>query len=260
MNNGLGHMFTIARYTLLEALRTRLLSLTAIAALALFGLAEYIGALSITETRQMQAAISASLLRVCSVSLTCVFAISAVLRETNDKGLEMILSLPMPRYRYLTGRLCGFAGVSFLISAIVSIPLFQYAPAVRVICWSVSLFCEQVLVAALSLICLLTLSSLPRSLLAVMAFYLLSRSMEAISLLSATPNPVSGATAPDVMHFLVTALALLLPDLYAFTRSDWLVHGVEFTEMRNVVIQSLLYLAVLLSAGTFDLYRKNLQP
>ena len=258
MNNGPGHMVTIARYTLLEAARTRLLSLTAIAALALFGLAEFIGALSITETRQMQAAISASLLRVFSVSIVCVFVLSAVLRETNDKGLEMILSLPMPRYRYLAGKLSGFAGLSLLISIMAGIPLLLYAPAVRVIYWCLSLCCEQILMATLSLVCLLSLSGLPQALLAVMAFYLLSRSMAAIILLSASPILTSGSVTWEFMHYMVTALALLLPDLHAFTRSEWLVHGVESSELRAILIQTLLYLTVLLSGGLFDLYRKNL--
>ncbi|MCY4362949.1 MAG: ABC transporter permease [Gammaproteobacteria bacterium] len=258
MNRGPGNMLTIARYTLLEALRNRLLSLTAIAVIAMFGLAEFIGELSITETSQVQAAISASILRVFSITITCVFVISAVSREINDKGLEIILSLPMPRYRYLAGKLFGFAGLSLLISVMAGIPLFLYAPAGPVIGWCLSLCCEQGLMAALSLVCLLAFSGLPRSFLAVMAFYLLSRSMEAITLLSAGPVLTSGTVTWEFMRFMVTALALLLPDLHAFTRSDWLVYGVEASEIPAILIQTLLYLTVLLSGGLFDLYRKNL--
>ena len=258
MNKGPESMFTIARYTLLEALRNRLLGLTAIAVLTLFGLAEFIGELSITETSQVQAAISSSILRGFSITFTCVFVVSAVSREINDKGLEIILSLPIPRYRYLAGKFFGFAGMSLLISVTAGMPLFLYAPAVPVICWIFSLCCEQILMATLSLVCLLAFSGLPQSLLAVMAFYLLSRSMEAITLLSDAPILASAAVTWEFMHFMVTALALLLPDLHAFTRSDWLVYGVESSEMQAVSIQTLLYLAVLLSGGLFDLYRKNL--
>lgn len=251
-------MLTIARFTLLEALRTRLFGLAAAAVLALFGLAEFLGELSITESRQVRAAVSASLLRVCSVSITCLFVVGSGLREFNGKGLEIILSLPMPRHRYLAGKLLGFALVSLLIAVMAGMPLFLYAPAVRVACWVVSLFCEQVLVAALSFTCLLAFSGLHQSFLAVMAFYLLSRSMETIRLLAADPVLSSGAVIRDFMDCLVTALGLLLPDLHAFTRSDWLVHGIDPTEIRVVLTQTLLYLAVLLSAGLFDLYRKNL--
>lgn len=251
-------MLTIARYTLLEALRNRLLGLTAIAVLVLFGMTEFIGELSITEASQVQATISSSILRVFSITITCVFVVSAVLRDINDKGLEIILSLPMPRYRYLAGKLFGFAGLSLLISIMAGIPLFLYAPTVPVIYWCFSLCCELILMAALSLVCVLTFSGLPQALLAVMAFYLLSRSMEAIILLSAGPILTYGTVTWEFMHFTVAALALLLPDLHAFTRSDWLAHGVESSEIQAMLVQTLLYLAVLLSGGLFDLYRKNL--
>ena len=251
-------MFTIARYTLLEASRNRLLRVMAIVVLALFGLTEFIGELSIMETSQVQAAISSSILRVFSITITCVFVVSAVMREINDKGVETILSLPAPRYQYLAGKLFGFAGLSLLISIMAGIPLFLYAPAAQVIYWCFSLCCEQILMATLSLVCLLTFSGLPQALLAVMAFYLLSRSMEAIILLSASPILTSGTVTWEFIHFVVIALALLLPDLHAFTRSDWLVYGVESSEIQAILIQTLLYLTVLLSGGLFDLYRKNL--
>ena len=98
----------------------------------------------------------------------------------------------------------------------VSLPLFLYAPAVQVIYWFFSLFCEQVLVVSLSLVCLLTFSNVTLSFITVMAFYLLSRSMEAIRLLSTGPILESDTVSQDFMHSLVNAIALILPDLNAF--------------------------------------------
>ena len=251
-------MITIARVTFFEAVRNRLLVLVIVAVIGLFGLAEFIGELSITETRQVQAAISSSLLRIFSISVICLFVITSLLKELNDKNLEIILSLPMPRHHYLFGKLFGYAGLSLLISIMVSLPLFLYAPAFEVICWCLSLFCEQMLVASLSFVCLLTFSNVTLSFITVMAFYLLSRSMEAICLLSAGPILQSGTVSQDFMHAMLSAIALLLPDLNAFSQSDWLVYGVDFTDMQTALIQTLLYLAILVSAGLFDLYRKNL--
>ena len=224
----------------------------------LSGLAGFLGELSITETSKVQVSVTASLLRVFSISAICLFVISSILRELNDKGLEILLSLPMPRYAYLFGKFFGFAGVSLFISIMACLPLFLYAPAARVSCWFLSLICEHLLIVSLSLVCLLTFTSVSLAFIAVMAFYLLSRSMEALRLLSADPILASGTVAQDFMQFLVTALALLLPDLHLFTRSGWLVYGVDFTDLRAVMIQTLIYLVVLLSAGLFDLYRKNL--
>lgn len=251
-------MFTIAYFTLLEALRCRLLLLMLTVVAGLFGLAQFLGELSITETRQAQAAVTASLLRVFSICATCLFVISSVLKELNDKGLELILSLPLPRHAYLFGKLTGFAGFSLCVAVLAALPLFLYAPAVAVGCWMLSLFCEQLLLAAFSLLCLLAFANISLAFTSAMAFYLLSRSMEALRLLSAAPVLVSDANSQVFMNFLVNALALLLPDLHAFTRSEWLVYGVDADAVGAVLIQTLVYLPVLLSAGLFDLYRKNL--
>ena len=251
-------MFTIARFTLLEAVRNRLFILIMAGVICLFVLAEFIGELSITETRQVQSAILSSLLRVFSISIISLFVITSALRELNDKGLEIILSLPISRHQYLFGKLLGYGGLSLLISIIVSLPLLLYAPTIPVICWFLSLFCEQALVISLSLVCLFTFANVTISFIAVMAFYFLSRSMETIRLLSESPILESNAFSQDFIHCLVDAMALLLPDLGAFTKSDWLAYNVDFADMQTVIIQTMIYLTILLSAGLFDLYRKNI--
>ena len=251
-------MLTIAYFTLLEAIRCRLLiAVIAVAGIA-FGLAEFLGELTITETRQTQASVTASLLRVFSICATCLFVISSVLKELDDKGLELILSLPLPRHAYLFGKTAGFAGFSLCVAILAALPLFLYAPAVAVGCWMLSLFCEQLLLAAFSLLCLLAFANISLAFTSAMAFYLLSRSTEALRLLSAAPAPASETISRDFMDSLVNALALLLPDLHAFTRSEWLVHGVDADAVGTVLIQTLVYLPLLLCAGLFDLYRKNL--
>ena len=251
-------MFTIARFTLLEAVRNRLFILIMAGVICLFVLAEFIGELSITETRQVQSAILSSLLRIFSIPIISLFVITSALRELNDKGLEIILSLPMPRHQYLFGKLLGYGGLSLLISITVSLPLLLYAPTIPVICWFLSLFCEQALVISLSLVCLFTFANVTISFIAVMAFYFLSRSMETIRLLSESPILESNAFSQDFIHCLVDAMALLLPDLSAFTKSDWLAYNVDFADMQTVIIQTMIYLTILLSAGLFDLYRKNI--
>jgi len=251
-------MFTIARFTFLEAVRNRLFVLVMVGVVCAFGLAEFIGELAITETKQIQGALLSSLLRIFSISIIGLFVVTSVTRELNDKGLEMIMSLPVPRHRYLFGKLCGYAGLALLVSFIICLPLIIYAPLGRVAYWFFSLLCEQLIVVALSLVCLFTFSNVTVSFTAVMAFYLLSRSMQAIQLLSESPVLEFNTLSQDFMNRLLDGIALILPDLSAFTRSDWLVYPVSLSDMRSVVIQTLIYMTILVSAGLFDLYRKDL--
>ena len=58
---------------------------------------------------------------------------------------------------------------------------------------------------------------------------------------------------------MVDALAYVLPDLYRFTPSHWLVyHDGSLAAMVPILIQTAVYLGLLAAASLFDLYRKNL--
>ena len=251
------NILTIARVTLLEALRCRIFFLTAVVLLGLFGFAEFLGTLSITEANDIKAAVTAALLRVISVLALCLTVLGNGLRELHDKRLETILSLPLPVHTYLFGKLSGFAALSLLICLMGGLILSLYAAPARVCGWAFSLFLEHLLIMAFSLLCLFTFADILWSFMAVMAFYLLARSMETLSLLSAASALPSGDVAQDLMALLVQLLALLLPDLHAFTRSEWLLHGVGFAGMREVLLQAVLYLIILISAALFDLSRRN---
>jgi len=249
-------MFTIARFTLLEARRNHLFVVAAAGAACLYAIGEFVGAISVTEARQIQSALTASLLRVASIALLSVFVITSALRELNDKSLELLLSLHRPRHWHFLGKFSGYAGLALALSLILSLPLFNHAPALPALCWLLSLVCEQTLVIAFSLLCLWTCANATVAFGMTAAFYLLCRGMETARLLSQSPL-LDGSAAP-VLRGLVEAIALLLPDLSAFTRSDWLVYETGFVNLGPVLIQTAIYLPLLLSAGLLDFHRKSL--
>lgn len=82
--------------------------------------------------------------------------------------------------------------------------------------------------------------------------------MTAIQLLSTSPILESNDLSQRFMNGLVDALAWLLPDLDGFTRSDWLIYGRPDDALSFVLIQTLITLTILIAAGLFDLYRKEL--
>ena len=249
-------MFTIARFTLLEARRNHLFGIAAAGAACLYAIGEFVGAISVTEARQIQSALTASLLRVASIALLSVFVITSALRELNDKSLELLLSLPRPRHWHFLGKFSGYAGLALALSLILGLPLFNHAPALPALCWLLSLACEQALVIAFSLLCLWTCANATMAFGMTAAFYLLCRGIETARLLSQSPA-LDGAAAP-VLRGLAEAIALLLPDLSAFTRNDWLVYETGLVNLGPVLIQTAIYLPLLLSAGLLDFYRKSL--
>lgn len=105
---------TIARYTLLEALRNRLLWLLLTMALGAVGISGFLNELALTESRELQAALLGAVLRLAAVFLIATFVVTSMVREANDKGLELLMALPLPRAVYLLGKLAGFAALAVL--------------------------------------------------------------------------------------------------------------------------------------------------
>ena len=92
-----------------------------------------------------------------------------------------------------------------------------------------------------------------------MAFYLLSRSIEAMQLMARNPIIDSDSLSQRIIEGFVDSVAFLLPDLARFTSSDWLVyHTGSWQQMAPIATQSVIYLTLLAGAALFDLYRKNL--
>lgn len=252
-------MGAIALFTFLEALRNRLVWLVLGFVLVGFGLAEFLGAVAITETRQFQSGFMGALLRASAVFIVSLFVITSMVREFNDKGLELVLSLPIPRSRYFLGKLLGFSALAAVVASISGLCLLLYAPPLQVAIWTLSLSCELLIMTALSLLCLFTFNQVTAALSAVMAFYLLARSMTAIQLMGHFPIVSTDSLAQSVIVGFLDGLAFVLPELDRFTLSEWLIyHTASWSQLVPVLGQTLIYVSLLCAAAMFDLYRKNL--
>jgi ABC-type transport system involved in multi-copper enzyme maturation permease subunit len=252
------HIAAIAYFTLQEGLRNRLFSMTVVGLVCLFGLTEFAGDLAITESRQVQAALAGGVLRLYIAVTIVLFVLTSMTREINDKALELILAMPFGRSGYYYGKLLGYLGLALIMIFLSGLLLLLYAQPGPVLSWSFSLACEVMLLLALSMLCLFTFSNVTVSFIVVMAFYVLSRSITAIQLISSSPILDVHTFAHEFMQWLIHAIATLLPDLSYFTDSTWLVYGLESGTLVNVGIQTLIYLALLVAAGLFDLYRKEI--
>jgi ABC-type transport system involved in multi-copper enzyme maturation permease subunit len=249
---------TIARYTLLEALRNRLLWLLLAVALGAVGVSGFLNELALTESRQLQAALLGAVLRLAAVFLIATFVVTSMVREAADKGLELLMALPLPRAAYLLGKLAGFAALALLPALLFGALALFFAPPAQAALWAVSLLCECWIVAAFSLLCMLTLNQVLPALAAALAFYLLARVIGTLQLLGHAGHAAAGASQ-RALGGGIDALALLLPHLDQFTRGDWLVyHDGSGAELLAIAAQTAIYVALLALAALFDLYRKNI--
>ena len=253
----IGPVIAIARYTALEAFRTRFVWLVLFLVATGFGIAAFTGDLAVTETAQTQAAITASILRLAAVLLVILFVTTSVNRDFSDKSVELMLSLPLPRAGYYLGKLAGYA----LVAAFTAVPLFSLiiflSPLASSISWGISLMLELLLVCGFSLLFAFAFSQVTASISAAVLFYLLARSITSIQLMAHGPLSNQAETSQYVLVRVVDTLAYLLPDLGRFTRTEWLLYPSSFDVLGPVAVQTLIYVLLLSGVALFDLYRKN---
>ncbi|HIJ84378.1 MAG: hypothetical protein HW380_3156 [Magnetococcales bacterium] len=252
-------MMVIAVMTVRENWRNRLpwAVLMVLGAGEILGL--FLGSVAVTETEMVQGAVTGAFLRFGAVFLLSVAVIAGMAREFGDRMVEMILALAIPRAVYHLGKLTGFVLTAIPITVVSGLALIPYAPWDQVVLWSLSLGCELVLMAALGVLLVLTLTHVTLALTGAMAVYLLARSASTLVLVASGPfaqvTPMLGKWTLPILEF----ISWLLPDLGRFTCSEWLAyHTGRWTDMRTVLLETMVTLFFLCGAGLFDLYRKNL--
>jgi hypothetical protein len=249
---------TVARYTLVEALRSGLPWLAAACVLGVLGLAGFLSRVAIIEASALQSSAAGALLRACAVFLIAAHVVASVSREANDKGLELALALPVSRPAYYLGKLAGFSCAGTLLAALFALPLLVWAHPADLAAWWLSLAAETALVAAAALFFASAMTQTLAALAATAGLYLLGRSMAAIQAIASAPQ--AGDSLPAVAaRWFVDALALLLPRLDAATRSDWLVYGAPAAGEFAQALGGLgLYFVLLAAAGLLDFSRRDL--
>lgn len=249
-------ILTIARFSLREATRTRLPLQVAVAALLLLAASVMVRELAITDSLRLQTAFLAAGGRMLAALITMAFIISTLQREFNERAPQLLLALDLPRSHYVVGKGLGALGVASGIALLCALPALIAAPADAWLTWTLSLMLEQWIIATLALFCGISLRGVPAGLLFTLGFYVLARSMAALQLISHASLDAASLSHQYFSRALDT-LALLLPRLDLFAPSAALVDTHPIA-LGLLAAQSALYVALLLVAAMFDLYRKNL--
>lgn len=253
-----GSTATVARYALIEARRSSLPWLAAACVLAALGLAGFLSQVAITEAAALQVAAAAALLRACAVFLTAAYVVASVVREANDKGLELALALPISRPAWYLGKLLGFASIGALIAALFALPLTAWAAPADLAAWWLGLAAESAVMAAAALFFASALGQTVSGIAAAAGLYLLARALPAIQAIAS--GPLTGdSAAGQAARWGVDAIALLLPRLDGVANADWLLYGAPpAAQFAQPLLGLGLYFALLAAAGLFDFSRRNL--
>lgn len=247
----------LARLALVEARRGGLGWLALLALLLGLALAGFLSQLALTESRMLQAAVVAALLRVAAVFLVAGQVVASVRREIDDKRLELSLSLPFSRSTQYLGRLAGFVALGAALAILFALPTLLWAPPLAVACWAISLACELALVAAAALFFAMTLAQLVPALAATLALYLLARSVSAMQAIAGGPLTLD-SVLHELARYVLSGISLLLPALDQATRTEWLLYSApDGPAFLRAIAGVLLYAVLLAAAGVFDFQRRT---
>lgn len=225
---------------------------------AALGLAAFLSQVAVTESRELQAALAAALLRGGAAFLLAAHVAASAVREANDKVLELALALPLSRPRYWLGKLAGHAAVGLALALACAVPMLLWAGPAEAAAWGASLALELALVAAASLFFAGALASVVPAIAATAGLYLLARSVAAVQLLARGPL-TEESLAREIARGAVDAIALVLPRLDMVTRSEWLLYGAPgAAELAGAAGTLAVYTVLLAVAGMFDFQRRNL--
>ncbi|MEO8039280.1 MAG: ABC transporter permease [Betaproteobacteria bacterium] len=248
----------IAAFAWLEAVRTRLPWVVVGIALILFVVSLFVRSLAITESTRIQLGFLAATLRFATVFLVCLHVLGSMLREAQDRGTELLLSIDITRFEYLAGKALGYVAVATGIALILAIPIMSIAPVPAGFQWVTSLILESWIIVAAALFCAITFNQLMAAASFVLAFYLLARAAASIVLISSASILAVEGASHQILMVVSKGLALLLPGLDRYTRTSWLLEDApSWSVLGGLLLETLLYVVLLYSAALIDLYRKN---
>lgn len=255
-------LWTIARFTLVELLRSRWLWLC-LAGLAGVGVvASFTGALALTERHELMLSAIAPFSRLCCIAIVMVLGTVSVVREIQERTWLLMLAAPLSRPVWLSGKWLGLALAAALTALLFTIPVFAMQPGTAALAWGLSLMMESVLVASLVVAAALAFCQVPASLLASISFYFAARIIGVVKLLN-DRAPLENSAAQSLSNGIIDGLALLLPRLDVFTLTHWLSNSghsqaLSTAGLLQISFQAVLYSAIALSAASIDLTRKDL--
>jgi ABC-type transport system involved in multi-copper enzyme maturation permease subunit len=250
---------TIARFTLLEAWGTRLPWLWAAVLACIWAASLFVRQIAITESERLQWSFYASGVRLGAVLTLALYITSSMVREFNEKGLEMVLALDLSRGFYVAGKVAAFLALGVFLALAAAFPLAWVRPLEVVTLWFASLACELAIIGVFATFCVVSFQQVVPSVLLTAAFYLLARTIDALRLMSesAVLDQLGGTRA--LFEYAFEGIALLLPAFDRFTATEWVADAhIDDGLLLPIAVQTLVYVLLLFGATLVDFSRREL--
>ena len=241
--------YALAKYTLIEAWKRRLIYLYTAAMLLCLLLATYGASLVMTDKAAVLAMFYGFLVRLLLALMTAGYVILT----------EMQHIIPPSRVRYLAQKALAYGALVAALVLISALPLLPMHIGGSVMAsWIATLLFELMIVVALALmLCVLCRQPLTALSLFV-AIYLFARSSGSLFRQSGDLLTDAAGWYERGPALIVHLATWLVPRLEQFASAEWLLHpNSAAPDWTTLVLQTLLYIAVLLLIALERLQRRT---
>lgn len=251
-------MLTTMRYLLLTALRDKLFFALPIGVAMITALSLFLGGTSLVEQQEMAAVYSAGLGRIYIMVGLILFICFHVRRSFENREIEMFISKPISRASFVISYWLGFSGIAivFVLFLVLLLMLFFPVNLSGAFAFSLSVIAESLMVCAFALAAALIMQSAVSAALASFCFYILGRLMGFMLAFLDKPGALEWANA-QWANFGLAGTSMLLPRLDLFGKTEWLLYGFDAHGIGIFVMQSVVYIPLLLLMGLYDFTRRN---
>ncbi len=231
--------------------------------LVLFGIliSKFVGSTALVEKAEMQVTYLAAISRLIINLGLILFIVFHVRRSFENKEVELLLSKPISRQKFVLSYYLGFTILAVIISISSSVLIFSLSPVtfLPTIFWSFSVLCENLIIISFAILASFMLKSAISASLASLAFYSLARMMGFF---------VSGVkfenfadlqfTVQSFSEVILIFCSIFLPRLDLFSKTEWLLYGnFKMADFWVILVSISIYPAFLFLMTLIDFKKRE---
>lgn len=253
-------MKIILKYILKTAIRDRFFLGIAFAMIFAFSISSMISYSTVSEQTQMQVVVFASSVRLILTCGMVLFICFHIHKSFDNKEIQFILAKNISRYKFIFSYWISFAIISLLLIIPLNIVILYFCEVNfnGAFQWITSIILEILIINTFAIISSLIIKSSVISVFGTIGFYIVSRLMgfflQDIVFLN------NGELAENVSNFSFISMeyiSSIFPRLDLFGQTKWLIYGNDLKIFKIIVIQSIIYIPIMLLTAFYDFRKKE---
>lgn len=252
------NIFTIAKYTFKEVLKSKVLVNTLMIGLGLLVLVYTAYSFSYGNVAKVALDFGLGTLTISTVAIAIFIGVGILSNEIESRTVYLVISRPVPRYAFLIGKLLGLTLILLINIIILSVMtlsmyLFIGGEINSLVWWSLFFISVESFIALLVVTNLSLISSRVLSVILTLVLYIVGHAIDGVKLLSTVKQNELLSKVIDVYHF-------VLPGFYKFNIKDFVLYEQSLSNsyLFGLLGYSITYSLLLVLLAVFIFEKKSL--